>query len=75
MQADRIRSEIFDFTDGFSARPRGATIVPELKEENIRQRLFYGWRIIYMIDDKKNRIIIMAVLHGKREFVQIEERF
>ena len=75
VQASRIRSEIFDFADGFSARPRGATIVPETKDVNIRQRLFYGWRIIYQIDEVKNRIIVMAVLHGKREFVHMEERF
>lgn len=75
VQASRIRSEIFDFADGFSARPRGATIVPETKDVNIRQLLFYGWRIIYQIDEVKNRIIVMAVLHGKREFVHMEERF
>ena len=75
VQASRIRSEIFDFADGFTARPRGATIVPETKDVNIRQRLFYGWRIIYQIDEVKNRIIVMAVLHGKREFVHMEERF
>ena len=75
VQASRIRSEIFDFADGFSARPRGATIVPETKDVNIRQRLFYGWRIIYQIDEVKNRIIVMAVLHGKREFVHMEKRF
>lgn len=75
VQASRIRSEIFDFADGFFARPRGAIIVPETKDVNIRQLLFYGWRIIYQIDEVKNRIIVMAVLHGKREFVHMEERF
>jgi plasmid stabilization system protein ParE len=75
IQANKIRSEIFDFSDEFAHRPRGATIVPEIKDETVRQRLFYGWRIIYLIEDKKNRIVIMAILHGKREFVHVEERF
>jgi toxin ParE1/3/4 len=74
VQAHRIRSEIFDFVEEFPSRPRGASIVPEIKDETIRQRLFYGWRIIYVIEDKKKRIVIMAVLHGKREFVHVEER-
>lgn len=39
--------------------------VPELDDENVRERLVYSYRVVYKIES--GRILIVAVIHGKRE--------
>jgi addiction module RelE/StbE family toxin len=48
-------------------------IVPELRQENIRERFVYSYRLIYKIAERK--ILIVAVIHGKRLLETISERF
>jgi len=37
--------------------------VPEIGDENIRERFIYSYRLIYWIEPK--RILIVAVIHGR----------
>ncbi|PAX51273.1 type II toxin-antitoxin system mRNA interferase toxin, RelE/StbE family [Brunnivagina elsteri CCALA 953] len=49
-------------------------IVPEFKEDSIREVFAYSYRIIYQIQDET--VIIAAVVHGKRllnQFKNTEE--
>lgn len=39
-------------------------ILPEISNENIRERFIYSYRLVYEI--KQQRILIVAVIHGKR---------
>ncbi len=39
-------------------------VVPEIGEENIRERIVYNYRLVYRIET--GRILIVAVIHGKR---------
>jgi len=39
--------------------------VPEAEEENIREILFYNYRIMYRVETK--RILILTVIHGSRD--------
>ena len=39
--------------------------VPEYKVENVREVLYYNYRIIYEIKD--NEIIILTIVHGARD--------
>ncbi len=48
-------------------------IVPEIGDENIRERFVYSYRLIYRIEPE--RILIVAVIHGKRLMENISERF
>lgn len=48
-------------------------IVPELENKNIRERFIYSYRLVYQI--KKQQILIVAVIHGRRLFETITERF
>lgn len=48
-------------------------IVPEIGDENIRERFIYSYRLIYRIEPK--RILIVAVIHGKRLLESIADRF
>ncbi len=47
--------------------------VPELGDEKIRERLIYSYRVVYQIQE--SRILIVAVIHGKRLIENIADRF
>ncbi|MFZ5654066.1 MAG: type II toxin-antitoxin system RelE/ParE family toxin [Pseudomonadota bacterium] len=48
-------------------------IVPEIDDEHIRERFIYSYRLVYRIESM--RILIVAVIHGKRLLETIAERF
>ena len=48
-------------------------IVPEIGDKNIRERLIYSYRLVYRIEPQ--RILIVAVIHGKRLINNIQKRF
>ena len=47
--------------------------VPEIGVETIRERFVYSYRVVYQID--QNRILVVAVIHGKRLLEIISDRF
>jgi plasmid stabilization system protein ParE len=47
-------------------------IVPEIGDEHIRERLLYSYRLVYRVESM--RILIVAVIHGKRLLENIAER-
>lgn len=47
-------------------------IVPEIGNEKIRERLVYSYRLVYRIES--GRILIVAVIHGKRLLDSIADR-
>ena len=53
--------------------PLMGRVVPELGDDNIRERFVYSYRVIYRIE--KRRVLIVAVLHGKRLLESISDRF
>ncbi len=44
--------------------PNAGRIVPEYKKENIREKLFHSYRIVYRI--KPDTVEIVAIVHGAR---------
>ncbi len=48
-------------------------IVPECNDKNIRERLVYSYRLVYKIE--RTKILIVAVIHDKRLFYSVSERF
>jgi len=57
-------NKILETSRNLSNFPFTGRIVPELGEENIREKFAYSYRIIYSIQDET--ITIAAVIHGKR---------
>jgi len=47
--------------------------MPELGDENIRERFVYSYRLVYRIDAEE--ILVVAVIHGKRLIENVSERF
>lgn len=47
--------------------------VPEIEDDIYRELFIYSYRLIYRI--KEQQVLIIAVIHGKRQLENIEDRF
>jgi plasmid stabilization system protein ParE len=47
-------------------------IVPEFDNDHIRERFIYSYRMIFRVDGQ--RILIIAVIHGRRLLATIDDR-
>ena len=74
VQATLIVEKFIELVPGYGLRPRAATIVPELGQDNFRHKSVYNWRVIYEINDLDKTVVIHAILHGKRLFSEISSR-
>lgn len=66
----RVVEEIFELARSIQEHPRIGRVVPEFKNERVRERFIYSYRLIYEVSD--SRIDILAVIHGKRLLESIE---
>ncbi len=66
-------SKILDFSRSIGKFPKMGRIVPEFGDKNLRERLVYSYRLVYKIE--LTHILIVAVIHDKRIFGSIAERF
>ena len=48
-------------------------IVPELKDDAVRERFVYSYRVVYEV--RLTQIDIVALIHGRRLLESIEDRF
>lgn len=71
--ASSVVTRVVDLAGSLGEFPLIGRVVPELNDENIRERFVYSYRVIYRIE--KERILIIAVVHGKRLLESIGERF
>lgn len=53
--------------------PRSGRMVPEYNEEDLRERIYGNYRIIYRI--KEEVIEIVAICHGSRLLENVREKF
>ena len=71
--ARAVVTEIFLASRNISEFPLIGRVVPEIGDENIRERFIYSYRLVYRV--KPDLIIILAVIHGKRLLENVPERF
>ena len=71
--ARAVVSKILETSQSICEFPLIGRIVPETGDERIRERFIYSYRLAYRIEEK--RILIVAVIHGRRLFDSISERF
>ncbi len=71
--ARAVVSKILDVSRKLPEQPLIGRIVPEIGDENIRERFLYSYRLVYRIQE--NNITMVAVIHGKRLFENISDRF
>ncbi len=61
--ARAVVSKILAVSRKIPEQPSIGRIVPEIGEEEIRERFVYSYRLVYRVQD--NAITIVAVIHGK----------
>ena len=71
--AHAVVTMIIGITRSLPDFPMVGHVVPELDDESIREKFVYSYRLIYRIEQE--RILIVAVVHGKRLLESILERF
>lgn len=64
--AQKVSSEIVDKSEILKDFAEIGRIVPEIGNPNVRELIIYSYRLIYEISS--NRIEILALVHGKRNF-------
>jgi len=62
--AQQVVERIISTGESVNEYPESGRIVPELEEENYREKFVYSYRLIYEIG--KESINILAIIHGKR---------
>lgn len=70
--AQSVVAKIFDVSRSLTSQPLIGRIVPEIGVAEIRERFVYSYRLVYQIGD--NKILIVAVIHGKRLIDNILDR-
>lgn len=62
--ASAVVSKIIEATRTLENFPLSGRIVPEFADELLREKIVYGYRILYQVDDQQ--VTIATVIHGKR---------
>jgi addiction module RelE/StbE family toxin len=63
--ATRFVERIIEAVESLEKFPEMGRSVPEAEEENIRELLFYNYRIMYRVETE--RILILTITHGARD--------
>ena len=62
--AQQVVEKLFELCDAIVEHPKAGRVVPELGNEDIRERFLYSYRLIYEIG--LSEVFVLAVIHGKR---------
>ena len=71
--ARAVVSKILAVSHKIPDQPLIGRVVPEISDEEIRERFIYSYRLVYRIHGSV--ITIVAVIHGKRLLENTVERF
>ena len=69
LYAKKVSFESVEKTEKLNLFPEIGRIVPEIGDLRIRELIIYSYRLIYEIYPDK--IAILALVHGKRDFTKI----
>ena len=74
LYAKKVSLELVEKTEKLNIFPEIGRIVPEIGDSKIRELIIYSYRLIYEI--YPDRIEILALIHGKRNFskINLEDR-
>lgn len=70
--AAAVVDRVIDAARHLSEHPFVGRVVPELGDRHFRERFVYSYRVIYRVDER--RVLVVAVIHGKRLLEVIDER-
>lgn len=70
--AQAVVSKILEVSRTIKEFPLIGRVLPELGNDNIRERFIYSYRLVYEI--KQQNILIVAIIHGSRLLENVEDR-
>lgn len=68
--AKKVSLEIVEKSEKLNIFPEIGRIVPEIGDPKIRELIIYSYRLIYEVFP--NKVEILALIHGKRDFSKIK---
>jgi len=71
--ARSVVSKILAVSRKIPEQPMIGRMVPEIGQQEIRERFVYSYRLVYRIQD--SLIVIVAIIHGKRLLENVIEKF
>ena len=71
--AQAVVTNILEVARRMKDFPLAGRAVPELGNRKIRECLVYSYRVVYRVE--RQTILVVAVIHGKRSFEKMSERF
>ncbi|RLA39044.1 MAG: type II toxin-antitoxin system RelE/ParE family toxin [Gammaproteobacteria bacterium] len=71
--ASSVVTKVLAVSRSLTEAPLIGRIVPELENNQIRERFIYSYRLIYRIRD--DDILVVAIIHGKRLIEGVTDRF
>ena len=48
--------------------PRLGRMVPEIKEESMRELIYRSYRIVYFVDEANEEVDVLTIFHSSRQF-------
>jgi len=66
-KARKLTKEIFARARSLAVFPRRGRMIPEIRDDNLRELIVGAYRLMYEIDDDEGTVEVLAVLHGRRE--------
>jgi toxin ParE1/3/4 len=70
--ARAVVTKIIESIEYLPSMPHLGRVVPEIDKPEIRELIVYNYRLVYCTDNK--RILVTAIIHGKRRISSIAER-
>jgi len=67
INADRFIKRILDTVKAAADSPRIGKVLPGANDERIRERIVQSQRVIYAIDDERQIINILALVHVRQD--------
>ena len=71
--ARAVVGRIIEIGQGLAQFPDLGRVVPEFDDPALRERFVYSYRVIYKVEP--HRVLIVAVIHGRRLIEPISDRF
>jgi addiction module RelE/StbE family toxin len=64
--AEHFLEDFYNKLESLREFPKMYGIIPQLEKHNIRKLLFSDYRILYQIEEDKELIKVVAILHSKQ---------
>jgi toxin ParE1/3/4 len=71
--AGAVVEKMLGVARNIAEHPQAGRVVPEVGEETLREHFVYSYRLLYRIG--RERILIVAVVHGRRLLESFGQRF